>query len=590
MLSLQEREEPILWVSEPNFRGTFGIFSLCFSTLLISVWSAVHMDIPTYRPSIYRSFATSFLWMAAALFCPELLMFIAFNQRSNARSVLSHANKMMPVRDEATSPHKSSIKDIESVQQELDFVPQSHSSDETRRRRRNLFTLVHGFYASIGGYVFDVSGDEDDEDANDGHPSLILPAGRTRMTLTAQGVCFLMKHDPDLIPDIPETSITDRTQASALSKALLLAQVAWFCANCLSRITEHLPLSLLEVSTVAHGLCTLVTYLLWWSKPLNVVEPTLIRGSRAREACALMVMCSVEEYHMLYGVACIRFPAEMQFVKCLEQDASNNLMGQPDGSFSSSSPPSRLVFPQRVKVNLSEKQLCPKMLPLSLLPETSYLGNTNLAPKSLVMKRPGFFDLKSKMLYGSRPVPWHIRDRKEHEAITLESEDIQRWTLASAAMRNYGLISPPILDKPYVLPYSSLQSSTDFKGQGLSGIMRSNLSAAALALTYGVPHFLAWNARFPTAMERLLWRIATVVISSWGMGMALIVATIVVVRMTLGIYTGERRGETRLVACAAMPYITMSGYLLIESLRQLFFLEPAAYELPSWSNYWPHFA
>ncbi|EIN12215.1 hypothetical protein PUNSTDRAFT_130485 [Punctularia strigosozonata HHB-11173 SS5] len=523
--------------------------------------------------------------MAAALFCPELLLFIAFNQRSNALSVLDHASRLLP-HVSRTDPKYHSISDKEIVdvqQEELNLLPHTHFSNGTRNRRQHAFTMVHAFYASMGGYVFDFSLEPSDERS-------ILPAGRTRMALTPQGVCFMMQHDPDLIPDLSEISITDRTKASSLSKALLIAQVAWFCANCLSRIVQHLPLSLLEVSTVAHGLCTLITYLLWWSKPLNVSEPTLIRGSRAMEACALMMMCSVEEYHMLYGVACIKFPAEMHFVKYSEESQDVRSEHPNSSSPSASAPVPHFVFPQPVKVNSRDTRWRPKLLPVSLLPETSFLGGANFTPKREIMKRPDFFKLKSRILYGSQPLPWYIRNDRMDNPVTLDSEDIQRWMLASAAMRRYGLVAPPVPDKPYVMPYSTLQSSTDFKGHGLPGIIRSNVSAVVLALTYGVPHFLGWNAQFPTATERVLWRISTVVISSWGTAMALTVATIVAVRLALGNFTGERRGETRLVACAAVPYIAMSGYLLVESLRQLLFLEPAAYELPSWSNYWPHFS
>jgi hypothetical protein len=121
MVPISPRDEkPVLWVAEPNFRGTFGIFSLCFSTLLISVWSAVHMDIPTHRPSMYRSFVNSVLWMAAALFCPELLLFIAFNQRSNAMIVLKQAIDLLPLPTDVKRHGDSSSSLIEGIRQQVD--------------------------------------------------------------------------------------------------------------------------------------------------------------------------------------------------------------------------------------------------------------------------------------------------------------------------------------------------------------------------------------------------------------------------------------------------------------------------------------
>ncbi len=103
-----------------------------------------------------------------------------------------------------------------------------------------------------------------------------------------------MKHEPDLIPDLSLTSITDRSESSSLGKAVVVRSGSVFCLNCASRLGEKLPLSLLEVSTLAHGLCTLASYTMWWFKPLNIDEPTWIPMSdkHAQETLALMqVLC-----------------------------------------------------------------------------------------------------------------------------------------------------------------------------------------------------------------------------------------------------------------------------------------------------------
>lgn len=95
--TLEPVKATVLWVGEPKFRGTFGIFSLCLSTLVICVWSAVHLDIPTKRQSKIVSFFMSFFWMLAALFCPELLLLISFNQRKNAKGLVKKAKKCFQV-------------------------------------------------------------------------------------------------------------------------------------------------------------------------------------------------------------------------------------------------------------------------------------------------------------------------------------------------------------------------------------------------------------------------------------------------------------------------------------------------------------
>ncbi|KAI3611655.1 hypothetical protein WG66_007704, partial [Moniliophthora roreri] len=485
---------PTLWMPEPTFRGTFGIFSLCLSTLVICVWSAIHMDIPTKRSSMLRSFISGVAWMVSALFCPEVLLFIAFNQRMNARAIVKQAS--IDLRSKNNHNHNETTESL----------LESHDDGPTRRRRRHPLTLVHGFYASMGGYVFDFV---DDDGQYTGLQ--FLPAGCTRMSITAEGIRFLMKHDPDLIPDLSETSITDRTQASSLSKAVLLLQVLWFCTNCASRLGQGLPLSLLEVSTVAHGLCTLVTYVLWWSKPLNVAEPTTISGEHAQQACALMTMCSTKEMHLLCGTMCLRFPAEMRSITTQVQ---------------TSTPGNGESAVQRSVEREHQASV-------SLTPEQDILEGTKFTPKREAVKVT-FQRFKTWLLFWaqSQIPPWYAMPRRDSKsAVDLKPADFHRWILASKEMERYHLsmkdLEPMLFQKPCVTSHSTLQSSADYKEQNTKGIIRSNLSAIALTLMFGLPHFLGWNAHFLTSIEQRLWRIATVAVACWGIAMASIVALIV---------------------------------------------------------------
>ena len=67
-------------------------------------------------------------------------------------------------------------------------------------------------------------------------------------------------------------------------------QATWFCIQCITRLTGSLSISLLELNTFAHALCTLLIYLLWWNKPLDVEEPTTINGDNADLIPALLIM------------------------------------------------------------------------------------------------------------------------------------------------------------------------------------------------------------------------------------------------------------------------------------------------------------
>ena len=113
------------------------------------------------------------------------------------------------------------------------------------------------------------------------------------------------------------------------------------------------------------------------------------------------------------------------------------------------------------------------------------------------------------------------------------------------------------------------------------------ISVAIAPILYGLVHLLAWSDQFPTPLERQLWRISSFVVTCSGL---------VEVFMVVSAEWLEERCKTLygiilgLILVVSLAYVLASGFLIVESIRQLFFLDDAAYELPAWSNYWPHFS
>ena len=85
-----------LWMGEPKQRGTFGIVSFCFSTLIICIWSTLHFNIPIRRYTITRRFFLQVLWMILTLLAPEGLLYLAFNERMTAGILLEKVRKHHP--------------------------------------------------------------------------------------------------------------------------------------------------------------------------------------------------------------------------------------------------------------------------------------------------------------------------------------------------------------------------------------------------------------------------------------------------------------------------------------------------------------
>ena len=81
-----------------------------------------------------------------------------------------------------------------------------------------------------------------------------------------------------------EEEIRDRGKSDWLAKSLVLLQTSWFVMQCTARAIEHLPVTHLEIVTLAYAAMNFVIYIFWWNKPLNVNRP--VRVFRKSEASA----------------------------------------------------------------------------------------------------------------------------------------------------------------------------------------------------------------------------------------------------------------------------------------------------------------
>ena len=304
---------------------------------------------------------------------------------------------------------------------------------------------------------------------------------------------YIMTYFPDIITNIREETILDRAASSGLDKFVLIVQVAWFCISCSSRLFQQLPLTLLEVSTVAHAFCTLATYFVWWSKPLNVAVPTLLREKEAQEVYALL-KCSDSEY-------------KKALVKARKGGTRDS--GESQGP----QPSARVVL------------------------AANALGHI----------------LKAKRRAPEQPAPEQPAPERPPE---------------------------PRFRGPRMLKPGSFKNKPSDKEVWL-------ITAAISPMLYGPIHFLAWNHNFPTSMERQLWRVSSTVVTSSGLAAAC-VPVFVVILNALSIFKLD--GPAIILSFVVIPaaHMLASGYLLVESFRQLASLDSTAYQLPSWSYYWPH--
>ena len=73
-----------------------------------------------------------------------------------------------------------------------------------------------------------------------------------------------------------EEEIKDKGKGDWLAKSLVLLQTSWFVMQCIARAIEHLPVTHLEIVTLAYAAMNFVIYVFWWNKPLNVNRPVRV--------------------------------------------------------------------------------------------------------------------------------------------------------------------------------------------------------------------------------------------------------------------------------------------------------------------------
>ena len=82
------------------------------------------------------------------------------------------------------------------------------------------------------------------------------------------------EYEPFFIPT--EEEIQDKAKSNSFAKSLVLFQTSWFIMQCIARGIEHLPVTHLEIVTLAYAAVNFAIYLFWWYKPHNVNRPVRV--------------------------------------------------------------------------------------------------------------------------------------------------------------------------------------------------------------------------------------------------------------------------------------------------------------------------
>lgn len=67
--------------------------------------------------------------------------------------------------------------------------------------------------------------------------------------------------------------IEDKGKASQIAKAIVTIQLLWMVVQCIGRLANHIPVTLLEAHVLFQVSYSVLVYICWWDKPLDVEQP-----------------------------------------------------------------------------------------------------------------------------------------------------------------------------------------------------------------------------------------------------------------------------------------------------------------------------
>ncbi|KAG2343490.1 hypothetical protein BDR05DRAFT_1059679 [Suillus weaverae] len=145
------------------------------------------------------------------------------------------------------------------------------------------WSVTHGFFVWMGGFMLYVN-------------------GKPRATLTSDELRHFVNVETVDMPVISEAEIKDRSKGDGLSKSIALLQLAWFVIQLVARYVQNLPITLLEIDTLAIVILTCFAYGLWWKKPKDVGCPYIVHWKAQNQPGQLTY--DTEKFHSL-GVGCL---------------------------------------------------------------------------------------------------------------------------------------------------------------------------------------------------------------------------------------------------------------------------------------------
>jgi hypothetical protein len=289
------------WNNGPGARSTADILWSCLTTVISCTWTILHLNIPGAKDGTWTKFWRKLKWMGITLIFPEFTFAKAVCELQMAVEDLHELSLRQDVFDweveygwgcrllhkllrpqrpsssriSITTDAKSSIPTAEE-QPETPCVEQRETQpagswDVVYKGGAKKWTLTHCYLANMGGLVVAPISTY----AGSAYPSTYPLESFTAHCLVQ---CCLPTGCNPLSGDIrlSKEEIVDKCKADCLMKAVATLQILWLIVSVITRTCRGLPLSQLEICTVAFAAMAIVTYVTNWAKPKDVEIPFAI--------------------------------------------------------------------------------------------------------------------------------------------------------------------------------------------------------------------------------------------------------------------------------------------------------------------------
>ncbi|KAG2343482.1 hypothetical protein BDR05DRAFT_299947 [Suillus weaverae] len=239
-------------------KSLWDIIWSCAATLFACTWTAIHPNIQGMDEGRFTVLSRRLGIMTVALVAPELMITWATVQFLSARDTTKAFNDTFARLHQARSDHPDTGEYIATLFSEFPTSDRTNSphlsAPHVASRAFRGWTVTHGFFAWMGGFMLYV---------NDKPLATLRPNELER---------FVCEGSVEM-PIIVEADIDDRSKGDALSKGIAILQLAWFVLQLVARYVQNLPMTLLELETLAVAALTCIAYGFWWKKPKSVGRP-----------------------------------------------------------------------------------------------------------------------------------------------------------------------------------------------------------------------------------------------------------------------------------------------------------------------------